>query len=332
MRILRFFFTSVLQVAVVGLIVFLAGREILLVVAVSDLKSGHQRLAAKSFGQECVREFGYSQEFWTQLRFVSPRQYQLEVVCADFVAQPVLLERKNLPAFVHKADIGSGFIIDERKLPYLLRLTALGRSVYVFSEENKLYSQYLSARDLDYAAGPVTACQGHGYTCCMLDVQSGQGGQVAQAADCPRSCFESCQLRPVVLSFNSRPVADFESRMVTASVGQPVTFSYVIGNGRGDVFANQLERGAQVSLWQRLQVLLGAPPAEEAGLAAPLTISIDFGDGARFESSNLQDSTDHLYTCPAGICMFTATLSATDALGVETARNALSQIIVRLSR
>ncbi len=344
MRILRFFFTSLLQIGVLGLIVFLAGREILLVVAASDLKSAYQRLTAKSYGQECLREFGYSQDFWTQLRFVSPKQYQLEVVCADFVAQPVLLESKTLPAFVSKTDTGSGFIIDQRKLPYSLRLSVAGRAIFVFSEEHKLYSRYLAARDLDYSQGPVTACQGHGYTCCMLDVQSGQGEQVPQVADCPRSCFESCQLRPVILSFNSRPAVDFESRVVVANPGQPVTFSYVIGNGKSDVFANQLERDESVSLWQRLQVLLGAPPSgarlvpggappgAEAGLAAPLSISIDFGDGQTFESSNLQDSTDHLYTCRAGICMFTATLRATDALGVAAMSSDLSQIIVRVAR
>lgn len=328
MRILKFFFTTLLQIIVIGAIVLLLLREILLVVAAGAMKSHYATLLAKNYGHICSQEFGYTQEYWTQLRFVDTKAYQLELVCADFVAQPVVLEQKKLPPLVSKTSIGSGFVIDDHKLPYTMRLSVLGRSIHMFSEEHKLYSQYLFPRDLDYALGPVTACQAHGYQCCILDVQSGQGVQVTDVNDCPKSCFESCLLRPTVLSFNSRPAADFESRVAEVDVSQPVTFSYVIGNGKSDVFADQLSKDQERGLWERAQVLLNQSTSD-SGLSLPVIVVLDFGDGEQVSSSNLQDTFEHVYTCKSRACFFNATLSATDALGTPTLESELSKIVIR---
>ena len=330
MRILKFFFTSFLQLGVIGLIFFFSLREILLVYSASALKSDYELLLAKNYGQMCGQQFGYTQDYWTQLRFLTAKQYQLELVCADFESQPIVLDSKSLPILVAKDSLGSGFVVDDKKLPYTIRLTVLGRSIHVFSESHKMYSQYLFPRDLDYALGPVTACQAHGYQCCILDIQSGQGNQVTEAEDCPKSCFESCLLRPMVLSFNSRPAVDFESRLVEVNVGQSVTFSYVIGNGKGDVFAQQLDKTSS-SLWDRIQVLL-SKNVQTSGLSLPVQITLDFGDGEHVLSQNLQDTFEHVYTCSSRTCFFNVTLTATDALGVSNLDSELSKIIIKANR
>jgi hypothetical protein len=334
MRILKFFFAALLISVVLGAAVVLVVREIVLVVGASMLAADYKNLQGRSYGQTCVGQYGYAQEYFTQIRFLTNKEYVKEVVCADFTSTPILLESKKLPIFLFKTSMGSGFVLDERDTPLVVELRALGRKIFIYTEEGRMQSSYLRAADLDYELGPVSSCQAHDYQCCNLEVQSGVGEQLTRVNDCPKSCYESCLLRPVVLALNTRPYLDPETRIVEARSGEAVSFSYVIGDGSDQIFAGQIQAGEQVSLSEKLQVLLAGLRSGDnlTGVVLPVTVTLDFGDGEIWQSNNLQDSADHQYACASQTCYFQVKLSVSDAAGVLSVDNDLSKMRVRVDR
>lgn len=333
MRILKFFIVTSVIILVLGGLALLLGREIVLFLGSSMLASDYKKLNSKSYIEKCSTQYGYSQESWTQIRFTSNKDYNLEVVCEDFIATPIILETKKLPPLLFKSSTGSGFIIDERELPYWIEFKALGRSLFVYVEENQIHSNYLRKADLDYEAGPISSCQAHSFTCCDVEVQSGIGEQLTGVNDCPKSCYQSCLLRPVILSLNSRPAMDSETRTVTVRNNEATTFSYVIGDGKTDVFAGQIIEADELNFLERLQaVFSGESNSSIKGLALPVTVNLDFGDGEVWQSNNLKDTTDHQFSCKTRICFFQVKLSASDASGVLSVDNELAKMVVRVER
>ncbi len=333
MRILRFFLFSLLGIFIFSLIGFFLGREVLLVYGSSMLKSDYNNLFRKNYAEQCVRQFDYSQDYWTQIRFISNKEYNLEVVCADFVAAPIVLASKKLPPLLFKKTSGSGFLIDQRELPFFIELSALGRELFVYTDNQEMHSNYFFKPDLDYEAGPLSSCQAHNYRCCSLEVESGLGEQITAVNDCPKSCFTSCLLRPVVLSFNGRPALDDETRTIEVGSGEAVTLSYVLGNGKTDVFTGQLNKEQKQSFLEKLQTIFSKNLINQSDdeLALPVQVTIDLGDGQIFQSTNLQDSFDHIYTCQTGNCYFNVKLTALDARGVLSVDNELAKMIIKVN-
>ena len=332
MRILRFFFFSFLGISFLTALTFFFGREVLLLWGSSMLRTDYDSLAKKGYGQECVRQFAYSQEYWTQLRFTSNKEYNLEVVCADFVASPIVLESRKLPPLLFKKSFGSGFILDERELPSFIELRALGRKVFIYTDAQRIHANYLFKPDLDYFAGPLSSCQAHNYQCCSLDVQSGLGEQVTEVNDCPKSCYESCLLRPVVLSFNSRPALDLATRVVELRSGEALTLSYVLGDGKSDAFGNQLTKDQVVPLLEKIQTLLSKPTEKNQGESEYTVVTIDLGDGTIWQSDKLRGEHEYVYNCQSQTCYFQVKLTAEDQQGVLSADNELSKMVVKVSR
>jgi len=319
---------------VIGSVVFFIGREVILFLGVNALTSDYNALSRKNYDKWCVDQFAYGQDYSTQIRFTSNKEYNLEVVCADFVASPILIEKKKLFPLLVKKSFGSGFIIDQRKLPFVVELNVLGRSVRVYAEDSQIHFSYLGIPDLDYDQGPVSACQSHNYQCCSLDLQSGLGKQLDFVNDCPKSCYESCLLRPVFLSFNSNPQFQEDDRLVELLNGDTLSLSYVLGNGKSDVFSGQINKNVQTSLIERLQtIFIGKTgTAVESQIALPVTIKLDFGDGEVWESTNLQDSVDHIYRCQMQTCYFLVQISAQDAKGVLSVDNEATKMVVKVHR
>lgn len=333
MRIIKFLFTAIFITAFIGGLVFLVLREVVLVMGASMLSADYKNLQAKNYGQECASQYGYPQDYFTQLRFISNKEYQKEVVCVDFTSTPIILENKKLPVFLFKTSFGSGFVIDERETPSVIELSSLGRKIFVYTEEGKMRSNYLRAADLDYDLGPISSCQAHDFICCNLEVQGGDGEQLSRVNDCPKSCYSSCLLRPVILSFNSRPAFDAQTRLVEVRSGESVAFSYVIGNGKNDVFAGQISEDEEKSYLEKLQILSsGLKNNSTDELALPVNITIDFGDGEKWQNSALQDTTEHQYSCASKTCFFQVKLSASDARGVLSVDNELAKLRVRVDR
>lgn len=332
MRILRFFLFSFLGISVLAGLAFFFGREILLLWGSSMLQADYRSLSKKGYGQECVRQFAYNQEYWTQLRFTSNKEYNLEVVCADFVASPIVLESRKLPPLLFKNSFGSGFILDERELPSFVELSALGRKVFIYKDAQEIHSNYIFKPDLDYLDGPLSSCQAHNYQCCSLDVQSGLGEQTTEVNDCPKSCYQSCLLRPVVLSFNSRPALDLETRTVELRDGEALTLTYVLGDGKNDAFGNQLIKDQAVPLLEKMQTLLSKKSDNNQSKSEYTVVTIDLGDGEIWQSIKLQDDHEHVYKCQNKTCYYQVKLSAKDQQGVLSADNELSKMVVKVSR
>lgn len=323
-----------LGVLSLSLIIFFFGREIILGVGASMIRADFESLINRSYTQECIDQFSYGQESWGQLRFVSSKEYNLEIICEDFVSTPIILQSKKLPPLLYKQTIGSGFITGEDRLPSFIELSILGRHLFIYTDEQKIHSNYLSKPDLDYNNGPISSCQAHNFQCCNVEVQSGLGEQLVEVNDCPKSCYQFCQLRPSVISFASRPGLDDETRMVEIESGEIITFSYVLGNGKSDVFIGQLNKEEQVSVLNKLQTILFKKSTidENEELTLPLTTKLDFGDGETYESVGLQDSVDHAYQCQRGLCFFQVKISIVDAKGVKSAENELTKMVVKVSR
>lgn len=333
MRILKFFLFSFLGLLIVGLLSYFFGREILLVLGSSMIKSDYDSLLSKSYGQKCAEQFDYGQESWTQIRFISDKEYNLEVVCEDFTASPIILESKKLPPLLFKKSSGSGFVIDDSKSPAFIELTSLGRNLFIYTDEQIIHSNYLSKPDLDYDQGPISSCQSYNHQCCTLDIQSGLGDQLTNVNDCPKSCYESCLLRPGVLSFTSRPALDDATRTVEINSGEAITFSYVLSNGKDDVFEGQISNVSKESFFEKLQTVFSEKKSNQKDneLAFPLQSVIDFGDEQVFQSENSQDSVDHIYTCQSRICFFQAKINVKDARGVLSSDNELAKMVVKVN-
>lgn len=332
MRILRFFLFSFLGILVLGGLAFFFGREILLLWGSNMLQADYNSLQKKGYGQECVEKFAYNQEYWTQLRFTSNKEYNLEVVCADFLASPIVLESRKLPPLLFKTSFGSGFILDERELPSFVELNALGRKISIYKDGQKIHANYLFKPDLDYTNGPLSSCQAHNYQCCSLDVQSGLGEQNIEVNDCPKSCYQSCLLRPVILSFNSRPALDLETRIVELRDGEALTLSYVLGDGKNDAFGNQLLKDQAVPLLEKIQTLLSGQDKTNQNDSEYTVVTIDLGDGEIWQSIKPQDDHEHTYNCQNKTCYFQVKLSAKDQQGVLSVDNELSKMVVKVTR
>ncbi|AKM81692.1 MAG: hypothetical protein US01_C0001G0766 [candidate division TM6 bacterium GW2011_GWF2_28_16] len=333
MRILKFFFFSMLWILGLGLLAFLFGREILLALESNIIKNDYNSLLNKNYAAACTNQFSYSQDYWTQIKFTSDKEYNLEVVCSDFATSPIVLSSKKMLPLVSKASFGSGFIINDQKLPSFIELEVLGRNLYIYTDAQKIYSNYLSKPDFDYDQGPLSSCEAHNYQCCSLDVQSGLGEQLTSVNDCPKSCYESCLFRPSILLFNSQPALDETTRTIEVLSGETISFSYVLGNGKNDVFSGQISRDEETSWLQKLQAIFSRQKVEENdGIALPVEVNIDFGDGETWQSASLQDSVDHSYICQTKTCYFQVKISAKDVQGVLSVDNELAKMIVKVNR
>lgn len=334
MRILKFFFLSLLWILAATIGLFFVGREILLFASVNMLKNDYNSINNRNYSKRCIDQFNYNQDYFTQLRFTSDKEYNLEVVCVDFIASPIVLDHQKLPPLVFKKSFGSGFQIDESRSPFIVELSILGRRAFVYTDNADVHYTYFNAPDLDYDQGPTSTCQGHNYQCCSLDLQSGLGSQISLVNDCPKSCYESCLLRPMFLSFKSQPVLNDENNLVELFNNETLTLSYVLGNGKGDVFSDQLDKNSQISFLEKLQAVFSKRDKSltEGQLSMPLTIQIDFGDGKVWTSNNFQDTVDHNYACQTQTCYFQVKITAQDAKGVLSVNNDLSKMIVKVHR
>lgn len=334
MRILKFFFLALIWILVISFSVFFLGREMILFFGAGVIKNSYNSLLKRNFSRLCVEQFSYGQDYFTQIRFTSNKEYHLEVVCSDFTASPILIESKKLLPLLFKKSFGSGFVIDDRQLPSFIELGVLGRNIYIYAEDQIIHANYLGFPDLDYDQGPESSCQAHNYQCCSTDLQSGLGQQITEVNDCPKSCYESCLLRPIFLSFNSRPAFEEFNRLVELRAGEALTLSYVLGNGKGDVFSGQLDKNIKISPLEQLQTIFSGKKDSRiaAEITLPVTIKIDFGDGEIWESTNPQDSVDHVYNCQTQTCYFQVNIMAQDVKGILSVDNEATKMIIKVNR
>lgn len=308
MRVLRSFFLSVVFILLLGGVGLVAAREVMLTLAVSNVRDSISKLRqigaqTGPYILECQRKgLTDEEEFDTivsavQLRFESPTEYVVEVVCTQFPSEPIIVLQKKLPWPAEKVMGSSGIIWGNIRSG--ITLDVWGRQRTIVSEN--LQVTFSSAPDVDLGVGPMTSCAGYGYSCCQPETTEGVGSLVNGVTDCPKTCYLSCTNRPVVLSFTSEPFFDPEQRQVTVGSGEPVGFNFVI---------------------------------DPRGMGA-LNILLDFGDGQTQELTDLNGTAQHVYACSAaarstttGDCRFNVTLQAETSGGVSSTLTPVAKLLV----
>lgn len=300
MRILKFLLTSILIVAILGGVGFLVTREALLIWGVAKLRTSLSQLKQidrnrDNYISECRKQGAELNEniiSRLQLRFVSDREFVLEVICAQFQLSPILVGEVSLPPFVTKVPGSSGVIWGDDQSGVVLSVWGRQRAVIV--EQRELIYE-TPKESLSFSNGPTTSCQGYGFVCCQEETSQGTGDQYTGVTDCPRSCYSACVSRPVVLSFVSDPFMDPQTRVASISSGETVTFTYVVDSQK---------------------------PLSE--------VRIVYGDGQTEAAAESDGSFTHTYLCNSGACQNEVFLTATDVTGATAVLTPVSKISIQV--
>jgi len=304
MRILKALLFFSLGLLVIGGAGFLIAREVLLIVAVSQVRASLNTLRRTatntgSYVQAC-RQKGLTDDSVSaidrlQLRFDSPTTYVLEVICNQFLLDPIVIFEEELPPFTKKAAGSSGIIYGEDLGGIGLEVWGRSRGITMQGKE----IQYVPLVRTLGLPGPVTSCSGHGYTCCQAELAEGVGTVMTNVSDCPRSCYQSCVLRPLVLSVNTQPYfSDPAARQIEVRAGQPLEVAYVLD-----------------------------PQGSES-----LTVTVDFGDGTNETLTGFQGQASHVYACSQPSCRYQLTVQAVNEQGTQSMVTSISQVEIRVSR
>jgi hypothetical protein len=331
MRILKALLSFLLTLTIIGVVVVFATREILLIVAAHQVKSDFTTLVKKvslgDYAGECTRLGTFGETGLAQLRFISRREYVTEVTCGVNQLNPVLVEKRTLPLLAMKELSDAGFVSSDSEAEVVI--SVMGRSVLLTkSSVGEVSWSYGTVPDEHVVTGPVTNCSGYGLTCCQDTQEQGYGRGIQGASDCPKSCFDGCWSRPVVLAFNSEPFYDLASRIVTIPSGQEVRFSYVLSETQEDAFADTGLEEQKDPTSVLLAVVEQWFGKRSEGNVALQQAEIDFGDGKQQDIPDLQGEASHVYTCAQTSCTFVATLTGTNRQGVQTQSNVSTTITI----
>ena len=286
MRIIKFIFKSVLSTAILVSVGFLLAREILMFMGVSKVKSSLSTLRSasvqKSYFTKCKEKGSVfidgDDPAVMQLRFVSDNEYVLEVLCSQFSIDPILLERVQLPMFIKKVAGQTGIIWGDTRSGIALEAFKKQRSIGV---EDRVITSF--STDSELGVGPITSCAGYGFSCCRYESEQGSGEQFSGSLDCPKTCFSSCEDRPIILSFNTQPFLNLKDRSVTINNGESITFSFVI----------------------------------DYGLTDSVAVEVNYGDGQVDSFYKDSQTFTHDYQCSKKECSYSVKLSAKNSQGIS---------------
>lgn len=303
MRILLLLLRSLIVIAIVAAIGFFITREVMITVGVAQVREALSaaralRLTPGSVAMQCqpsaLTDPTQAIVEQIQITFTSDTDFQLEIVCRTALRQPVVVNQYQLPPLVRKVDGTSGLIWGEGTTGITLEVLGRRRSIILDNLEAEFQNGFLPA---GIGTGPMATCAGYGYSCCSPDSTVGQGLQTSLVTDCPRSCYAQCLSRPVVLSLNTQPFYDAETRTVSIGTGDQVTFHFVVDPGVGQT--------------------------SEA--------TLDFGDGSSPDvTSETTHSVTHTYTCTEASCDYLVKLQVVDSRGATSADTPVSRLIVRV--
>lgn len=296
MRIIRFLLSSLFIMAVFAGLSFLVVREGLLFWGSLKVEQslGDLKYIAKNqteYIRKCKFKGNTNQTNVInrlQLRFTSPADFQTEVICDQFPNDPIVVKKDTLPLFVTKLPEYSGVIWGDNPSGVLLELWGRQKSIGVFRQ--MVQSGQFQPGQLQ----PITSCAGYSQVCCQAETQQGVGTVNDQVTDCPRSCYTTCQARPVILSFTSDPFYDQTTRTVSIQSGDSLSFAFV------------------VSSTQKL----------------PPKITVRYGDGQEETLTTFSGQAEHVYLCATHSCTYRATIAAEDQVGITSAVTPLSTITI----
>lgn len=302
MRILKFFFISLIIFLILGGSTAFIAREVLLFSGAAKLQSSlSQLLFLSKNGTQYIRACREKGTPATvpaieklQLRFLNSHEYVLEAICTQFAFDPIIITQEQLPLFVQKKPGSSGIIWGNERSGVSIEVFGRSRSVYV----EKFEAHQLNA-DTALGVTPESTCMGYGYMCCQNETVSGIGQPYSLVNDCPKTCYAQCVPRPVVLSFVSDPFPDSKNRSVTIHSGESVSFSYVAS------FPNEKD---------------------------PYTVTINFGDGENQTYTTVTGDAAHVYTCTTAQCTYAANIMIQGKNGVTAAETPITRLTITVLR
>ncbi len=324
-------FKTLFTLAIILLIAGLITREALLLVGLFRVRSllVEAKKANKSSGYltECSSKGSERDKlgrfFYSQVRFINDQEFVLEVVCNGFESDPFQLNSDTLPALVKRQTGQSGLVWGGSN--EAINLECLNRvgSVQV---EPAATAIKLGPSQVAVGAGPKTECSAFGFECCDLKFQQGENEQIANVSDCPQSCYQTCEDRPLILSFTTNPYYNPMNRTVELSDGDNLEFNYVVSPNQEDSFAAMYEEDAH---WvEKLLFDINALFNPELKKEAKAEVGLDFGDGKHETSTKLSGRVDHTYRCSSGKCEYTAKLFVENNKGIESYQGLHSRIDV----
>lgn len=304
-----------------AIIVFIA-RESLQWQGVRTVRKDLQALSRLSTAKNCEEEYGLvmaqGEQMYRQLRFTSSRAYVLELICPGFPDRPLVSEQRVLSSFMSKipgsagiiqrTDIAESYIgiavfqelvkgLPEKLKPWLSWISRgelIGLSAGEIVIKPLAKNPTLTATSL-FGEGPISTCEGYGFSCCNAQTQYGMGDMVNNVPTCPANCYARCSSRPLVVSWRSSPQADWGTNLITLPSGGSVEFFYVL---------------------------------EDGSASGPWSATIDFGDGQQMSVDGKEGTATHEYSCTTSTCEYTASVVAQNALGAESALTELAQLKV----
>lgn len=331
MRIFKLILKSVGIMALILVLAGLASREILLIVSLDRLKDSLKLVKEISKTQarssECMSRGSVRGEngmvHQTQLRFLDSNEFVIEVVCNQFPLSPIKISDGSLPMLVQKEKGYSGVIWNSENPG--LNIFVLGRVAAVYVNEEGFVRTQLKPSVKNFHPGPSSECSSYGYACCDANSQAGAGKQQTLVLDCPKTCFEKCEDRPLVLSFLTQPYYDKMTRLLEVSPGTEVKFNYTISPSQDDIFAvSSLSQDAdfvEKSIYKISKFIEPKKHKEQQ-----VQVVVNFGDGERQTVTDLQGQVSHVYTCNKSQCKYKAQLTAINKVGVKSVQDLDSTI------
>ncbi|MGD9129042.1 MAG: hypothetical protein PVJ09_00940 [Candidatus Woesebacteria bacterium] len=317
MRVLKFLFIFTIFVSIFIVFNLFVGRQALLYIATTRIKDSlkeMQNVERKGhFISECVSRgadlSGNDQNYKIQLRFISDKDYVLEVLCGQSTLTPIQIGESELPLMVKKVAGQSGIIWGEGLSG--IKLDVYGEQAAVYVENKEIFSS-LGEVSIDFDSGPLASCIAYGFQCCNDDTQSGSGDKMTGVTDCPKSCYSKCLEKPVILSFNTNPFFDTGTRRVRIKSGQSITFSYLVSDDFSTddkIFSQETEETSnlltEIAAFMKSIAKKSSPELDEE---EELQVTLDFGDGTNDFFQKLQGLTEHIYRCNTGNCVYYAKL------------------------
>ncbi len=236
----------------------------------------------------------------TQLRFIDENSYVVEAICNQMDHAPVEIFSDTLPPFAKRQLGKSGWRWDEESGINFIVLNRVG-SVAIVDREIITSRQ---AAVIDGAMGPPSVCDSYGYQCCDVNMQMGIGELANSALDCPKGCYQDCEDRPLILSFNTQPYYNKITRTLQLTRQQPVTFSFLVSPNQEVVFTGFDDSDDPVQkMLSAIEVIFSRKKEEDL-----VEVTIDFGDGETEPFSGLRGQVEHRYDCFGESCIYDATI------------------------
>ncbi len=316
MRVLKAFLTSLLILAIAAGVTYLAVREVLLMMATTQVKQSlkwirdidNQQRYATECSSKGASKLPSGQIHFTQMRYTQPNKYVIEVVCNGMDHNPIELSEEKLPAFITHQVGQSGIRWGTNTALHLEGLNRVGSVTVV----EGVISTSLRPSETEVLSGPPSKCESYGYECCNPNSQQGRSDQIKAAIDCPEACYRFCRPRPLVLNFNTQPYYDKLTRELTISGGQSVTFSFTVSPNQEPVLSGYYDEN------DRIERIIGMVDSifSDRSSDEELTVILDYGDGQRDEFESFRGQSEHVYHCSQPSCEYTANLKVIKQSGV----------------